>query len=235
MYPDPSPTTSVDIAHENSLPVVDQAAARPCRCTPASAPTKTVGYARCGLEPADVRAAVAELHELGVDSEYIFLDQPDEDPDDGLQLALQALQAGDTLMVARLARLGRSLGRIARIADQIAALDAQLAVGGELLVGMAPERLLRMAAAAQIDMLHQGLDDVSFQRWPRLNDQRHSYHQGRRRPNGVAAAALRRRHAAHAAGETVRGEPRHRVPHRQRNSEHPRVGPGGGVWVPRRV
>lgn len=177
MYPDPSPTTSVDIAHENSLPVVDQAAARPCRCTPASAPTKTVGYARCGLEPADVRAAVAELHELGVDSEYIFLDQPDEDPDDGLQLALQELQAGDTLMVARLARLGRSLGRIARIADQIAALDAQLAVGGELLVGMAPERLLRMAAAAQIDMLHQGLDDVSFQRWPRLNDQRHSYHQ----------------------------------------------------------
>lgn len=92
MYPETSPTTPVEINHGHALAAVDQAAARPCR----TAQPKIVGYARTLLDPADLRAAVSELHQLGVHSENIYLDR---DPAGGRgrddwQLALQGPSQG---------------------------------------------------------------------------------------------------------------------------------------------
>lgn len=68
MYPDTSPTTPVAIDHGLTLLADDQAAARPCRSSE-QRPT-TVGYGRVSRDPADLRAAVLELHRLGVHSEH---------------------------------------------------------------------------------------------------------------------------------------------------------------------
>lgn len=178
MYPDTSPTTPVEVDHGNTLPLVDQAAARPCPCSAPAAgtPAKTVGYSRCSSAPDDVRAAVVELNRLGVASEHIYLDQPGERPQDGLQLALQALNPGDTFAVANLARLARSLARSAQLAEQVDTLGAHLEVAGERLAGLPPAKLLQLAAAAQVILVDQALSEVAWTHRLRRHDQRHSFH-----------------------------------------------------------
>ena len=178
MYPDTSPTTPVDVAHGHTLPTDDQAAARPCRSAtrPGGATSpKTVGYARTRRDPADLRMAVIELHQLGVNSEHIYLDRAGELNSDGLQLALKILKAGDTLAVARLTRLGRSLASLTRLVNQLADLDVRLAVADEMFDSMSPARLLQLLTEFQVQLVDQAIEDADWMH-ERRTDMRHPFH-----------------------------------------------------------
>ena len=60
--------------------------------------------------------------DLGVDPEHIYTDH-------GLDQALAAVRAGDTLVVTKLDRLARSVPDAREIADQLLAREVKLALG----------------------------------------------------------------------------------------------------------
>lgn len=173
MYPETSPTTPVEINHGHALAAVDQAAARPCR----TAQPKIVGYARTLLDPADLRTAVIELNQLGVHSENIYLDR---DLAGGRgrhdwQLALQALRAGDTVVVARLTRLGRSLAAITTLVDQLRQGGVGLNVGGELFDNLPPLRVLELVTQFQVELVDRAIADADWT-FDQQDDMRHPHH-----------------------------------------------------------
>lgn len=170
MYPDTSPTTPVEVDHGHTMALVDQAAARPCRCA-----AKTIGYARTGADPADLRTAVIELGRLGVHSEHIYVDQAGDRSVDGLQLALRALNAGDTLAAASFARLGRSVAGLAQLVDQLDQLHVQLIVAGERIDTGPAARLLNMLALFQVELVDQAIAAADWTHRQR-DDQRHPHH-----------------------------------------------------------
>ena len=92
----------------------------------------TIGYARCSTDKQDLAAQRAALERLGVSSERIYTDhgltgtgraRP------GLDQALAAVRAGDTLVVPKLDRLARSVPDARTIADQLVARGVKLALG----------------------------------------------------------------------------------------------------------
>ncbi|MEV6297748.1 recombinase family protein, partial [Streptomyces sp. NPDC051896] len=71
-----------------------------------------IGYARCSTDTQDLTAQRDRLGELGVAEERIYLDHgltgtSRQRP--GLDQALAAVRAGDTLVVPKLDRLARSV------------------------------------------------------------------------------------------------------------------------------
>jgi DNA invertase Pin-like site-specific DNA recombinase len=81
-----------------------------------------IGYARCSTQKRDLRAQKKQLRDLGVDTARIYVDhgisgRKRERP--GLDQALAACRAGDTLVVTKLDRLARSISDAAAIADQL--------------------------------------------------------------------------------------------------------------------
>src|SRR5262245_62945530 len=71
-----------------------------------------VGYARCSTDKQDLAAQQVRLQELGVAPERIYMDRGltgTTRARPGLDQALAAVRAGDTLVVPKLDRLARSV------------------------------------------------------------------------------------------------------------------------------
>lgn len=91
-----------------------------------------VGYARCSTDKQDLAAQHAELMNLGVGADRIYSDRGltgrnRQRP--GLDQALAAVRAGDTLVVTKLDRLARSMPDAREIADSLATRGVRLALG----------------------------------------------------------------------------------------------------------
>lgn len=90
-----------------------------------------IGYARCSTEKQDLRAQKHALAQLAVDR--VFTDEgfsgTKRDSRHGLEQALAALRAGDTLVVTKLDRLARSVPDARTIADDVQATGARIQLG----------------------------------------------------------------------------------------------------------
>ena len=94
--------------------------------------TVRIGYARCSTDRQDLTAQRCALVDLGVDPERIYTDhgftgRTRARP--GLDQALAAVRAGDTLVVTKLDRLARSVPDAREIADQLLAREVKLTLG----------------------------------------------------------------------------------------------------------
>jgi len=94
--------------------------------------TTLIGYARCSTDKQDLAAQRAALAELGVTTDRIYTDYGmtgtnRERP--GLDQALAAVRAGDTLVVPKLDRLARSVPDARFIADSLIQRGVKLALG----------------------------------------------------------------------------------------------------------
>src|SRR5437868_2475803 len=91
-----------------------------------------VGYARCSTDQQDLAAQQARLQALGVAPERIYMDRGltgTTRARPGLDQALAAVRAGDTLVVPKLDRLARSVPDARQIADALVARGVKLALG----------------------------------------------------------------------------------------------------------
>lgn len=98
--------------------------------------TKTlIGYARCSTDKQDLEAQQNALAELGVSPERIYMDRGLSGTNrarPGLDQALAAVRAGDTLVVPRLDRLARSVPDARTIADSLVERGVRLALGSSI-------------------------------------------------------------------------------------------------------
>src|SRR2546423_11517316 len=91
-----------------------------------------VGYARCSTDQQDLAAQQAMLQKLRVAPERIYMDRGltgTTRARPGLDQALAAVRAGDTLVVPTLDRLARSVPDARQIADALVARGVKLALG----------------------------------------------------------------------------------------------------------
>jgi DNA invertase Pin-like site-specific DNA recombinase len=91
-----------------------------------------VGYACCSTDQQDLAAPQAMLQELGGAPERIYMDRGLSGTTrarPGLDQALAAVRAGDTLVVPKLDRLARSVPDVRQIADALVARGVKLALG----------------------------------------------------------------------------------------------------------
>ncbi|MEH3116796.1 MAG: recombinase family protein [Methylorubrum populi] len=94
--------------------------------------TILIGYARCSTDKQDLSAQRAALEGLGVAPERIYTDYGLSGTNrarPGLDQALAAARAGDTLVVPKLDRLARSVPDARAIADGLVARGVRLALG----------------------------------------------------------------------------------------------------------
>ncbi|WP_329223305.1 recombinase family protein [Streptomyces sp. NBC_01485] len=96
---------------------------------------ESIGYARCSLDEQDLTAQRGILLGLGVAEDRIYLDHgltgTNRDRP-GLDQALAAVRAGDTLVVPKLDRLARSVPDARNIGDSLITRGVTLALGGTL-------------------------------------------------------------------------------------------------------
>lgn len=102
---------------------------------PKSAAGVLIGYARCSTVSQDLDAQRAALEALGVEPERIYLDEglsgaSRDRP--GLDQALAAVRAGDTLVVPELQLLARSVLDARAIADQLVDAGVALSLAGQV-------------------------------------------------------------------------------------------------------
>ena len=92
----------------------------------------SIGYARCSTAKQDLSAQKKALIDLGVSEQLIYTDHgltgTNRDRP-GLAQALAAVRAGDTLVVAKLDRLARSVPDARQIAHELELKKAKLAIG----------------------------------------------------------------------------------------------------------
>jgi DNA invertase Pin-like site-specific DNA recombinase len=91
-----------------------------------------IGYARCSTDKQDLAAQRARLEELGVTPDRIYMDRGltgTTRARPGLDQALAAVRAGDTLVVPKLDRLARSVPDARQIADALVERGVKLALG----------------------------------------------------------------------------------------------------------
>jgi DNA invertase Pin-like site-specific DNA recombinase len=94
-----------------------------------------IGYARCSTVVQDLAAQRDILRGLGVPEKRIYLDHGmtgTKRNRPGLAQALAACREGDTFVVPKLDRLGRSLPDLREIADGLVARGVRLAFGGSV-------------------------------------------------------------------------------------------------------
>jgi DNA invertase Pin-like site-specific DNA recombinase len=97
--------------------------------------TTLIGYARCSTDKQDLAAQQAALERLGVAPERIYTDRGLTGTNrsrPGLDQALAAVRAGDTLVVPKLDRLARSVPDARAIADAFVARGVKLALGSSV-------------------------------------------------------------------------------------------------------
>ena len=91
-----------------------------------------IGYARCSTDKQDLSAQLQALLKLGVGKNLIYTDQGLTGTNrnrPGLDQAIAAVRAGDTLVVPRLDRLARSVPDARAIAGQLETKGVKLALG----------------------------------------------------------------------------------------------------------
>ncbi|WP_308114154.1 recombinase family protein [Streptomyces brasiliscabiei] len=96
---------------------------------------ESIGYARCSLDEQDLTAQRGILLGLGVAEDRIYLDHGLTGTNrnrPGLDHALAAVRAGDTLVVPKLDRLARSVLDARGIGDSLTARGVKLSLGGTL-------------------------------------------------------------------------------------------------------
>ncbi|MEO7587417.1 MAG: recombinase family protein [Arachnia sp.] len=94
-----------------------------------------IGYALCSTEDHDAASQRDRLCQLGVPEDRVHLDHGLADPRHerpGLDEALSAVIAGDTLVVTKLARLARSAPEARDIVDGLAERGIKLRLGEQL-------------------------------------------------------------------------------------------------------
>ena len=94
-----------------------------------------IGYARCSTDKQDLAAQTEALRGLGVADGQIYTDhgltgRNRKRP--GLDQALAAVRAGDTLVVAKLDRLARSVPDARAIADELKVKGVKLQLGSSV-------------------------------------------------------------------------------------------------------
>ena len=97
--------------------------------------TALTGYARCSTDKQDLTSQRHALVALGVDVDRIYTDHGLTGTNrarPGLDQALAAVRAGDTLVVPKLDRLARSVPDARAIADQLARKGVKLALGASV-------------------------------------------------------------------------------------------------------
>jgi DNA invertase Pin-like site-specific DNA recombinase len=97
--------------------------------------TTLIGYARCSTDKQDLAAQKAALEKLGVVPERIYTDHGLTGTNrsrPGLDQALAAVRAGDTLVVPKLDRLARSVPDARAIADALQMRGVKLALGASV-------------------------------------------------------------------------------------------------------
>lgn len=92
-----------------------------------------IGYARCSTDQQDLDAQRAQLAQLGVTDNRIYSDHgvsavTKKRP--GLQQALAACRAGDTLVVTKLDRLARSVVDARELLEGLADRGVSVSIGG---------------------------------------------------------------------------------------------------------
>lgn len=95
----------------------------------------SAGYARCSTDMQDLTAQQEVLLGLGVPKERIYLDRGltgTKRARPGLDQALAAVRAGDTLVVPKLDRLARSVPDAREIGDSLVARGVRLSLGGSI-------------------------------------------------------------------------------------------------------
>jgi DNA invertase Pin-like site-specific DNA recombinase len=94
-----------------------------------------IGYARCSTDKQDLAAQRAMLEALGVAPERIYTDRGltgTTRARPGLDQALAAVRASDTLVVPKLDRLARSVPDARQIADALVERGVKLALGSSV-------------------------------------------------------------------------------------------------------
>jgi DNA invertase Pin-like site-specific DNA recombinase len=94
-----------------------------------------IGYARVSTDEQDVTVQREALLSLGVESSRIYVDHGLTGTNTnrpGLREALAASRAGDTFIVTKLDRLARSVRDVYQIADDLAAREVKLSIGGSV-------------------------------------------------------------------------------------------------------
>jgi DNA invertase Pin-like site-specific DNA recombinase len=94
-----------------------------------------IGYARCSTDAQDLTAQRHALAGLGVAADRIYLDKGLTGTNrrrPGLDQALAAVRAGDTLVVPKLDRLARSVPDARDIGDSLVARGVRLSLGGTI-------------------------------------------------------------------------------------------------------
>ena len=94
-----------------------------------------IGYARCSTDDQDLTAQRDALTALGVATKRIYVDHGLTGTNrarPGLREALAACRSGDTLVVAKLDRLARSLPDARSIVDDLTRREIKLSIGGSV-------------------------------------------------------------------------------------------------------
>ena len=94
-----------------------------------------IGYARCSTDKQDLTAQRQALCALGVPDDRIYTDHGltgTSRARPGLDQAIAAVRAGDTLVVPKLDRLARSVPDARAIADQLEKKGVKLALGASV-------------------------------------------------------------------------------------------------------
>ena len=120
-----------------------------------------IGYARVSTNEQDLTAQQNALERLGARPNLIYTDHGLTGTNrarPGLREALAACRAGDTLVVAKLDRLARSLRDAKDIVDELTVKDVKLSIGGSVHdptdpVGRLLFNVLAMVAEFESDLM----------------------------------------------------------------------------------
>jgi DNA invertase Pin-like site-specific DNA recombinase len=122
-----------------------------------------IGYARCSTDKQDIAMQHAALVSVGVDPSRIYTDHGLSGTNrlrPGLDQALAAVRSGDTLVVAKLDRLARSVPDARDIADALARRGVKLNLGGTIYdpadpLGKVFFNILATFAEFEVDLIRQ--------------------------------------------------------------------------------
>lgn len=154
---DTTPATRVDVTHTCTGTAHDQDSRRPRRRG-----QRRIGYARTMQAQTDLQTAVKELRALNVDSEHIYIDRGNDALASNrpqLAAALHTARAGDSFVIADLARLARTLAELHTLTQDLADRHLHLEVNGTDFHHLAPSRLLALTVDMNTRLTMEALEE----------------------------------------------------------------------------